>query len=61
MREKNEYRVREIMEEQGRQVMARLSEFRRDIAESKEYINQMHNEVDRLDRARKRDRADIIA
>lgn len=29
--------------------------------ESKEYINQMHNELDRIDRTRKRDKAEIVA
>ena len=29
--------------------------------ESKEYINQMHNELDRIDRTRKRDKVEIVA
>jgi hypothetical protein len=41
--------------------MTKLNEFRREILESKEYINQMHNEIDRLERVRKRDRAEIVA
>ena len=61
LKEKNELRIRDILADHWKLTQAKLNEFRREILESKEYINQMHNEIDRIDRTRKRDRADIVA
>jgi predicted RNase H-like nuclease (RuvC/YqgF family) len=38
-----------------------LLEMRKDISESKEYVASLHNEVDRLEKARKRDKIETAS
>lgn len=35
-------------------------ELRREIAENKEYVQQLHNELEKMDRQRKRERSEIL-
>jgi uncharacterized protein (DUF1697 family) len=60
VKEKVEYIMQERVNEYNKVMMRSLLEVRKDIAENKEYVQQLHNEVDKLERFRKKDRGDIL-
>jgi predicted RNase H-like nuclease (RuvC/YqgF family) len=55
-----EYVMQERLQEHARQLQRTVSELKMDMAESKEYVQQLHNELEKNERRRKKDRAEIV-
>lgn len=53
--------LKDKLDDEGRALKRALLEMRKDISESKEYVASLHNEMERNEKARKRDRVEIAA
>ena len=51
--------LQDKLREYQRVLQLNQEEVRKDIAECKEYVGTLHNEFDRIDRVRKKDRVEI--
>jgi gas vesicle protein len=61
IKEKIQYHIEQKLKDNQALINNKLAEIRKDLVESKEYIQQLHNEIDKMERNRKKDKTDVIS